>query len=177
MCGSRRVHETLVTIPLIGRQRQVDLIRAWVCELANGHGRAALVEGEPGIGKSSLMRVAAAAADAAGCRVVRTSCDELSRAFPLLPLLDAVGGRGNASRETAEIVQMLRADVGRGNRVDVVAAAVERLLALLDDLCMAKPVLLLVDDLQWADPATVQTLGRLARSVRQRPMLVIGTTR
>src|SRR5438105_4272763 len=157
-CGSRRVPETLLAIPLTGRQRHVDLIRRWVSELANGHGRAALIEGEPGIGKSSLMRIAAMAAGSAGSRVLRASCDELSRAFPLLPLLDAVGGRGAASGETAEIVQMLRADVSRGNRVDVVAAAVERLLAMLDELCAVAPVLLLVEDLQWADAATVQTL-------------------
>ena len=169
--------ESLLAVPLIGRQRHIDLIRGWIAELAVGHGRAALIEGEPGIGKSSLLRVAASAADAARCRVLRASCDELSRAFPLLPLLDALGGRGAAGAETAEIVQMLRADVSRGNRVDVVAAAVERLLAVLDELCAVAPVLLLVEDLQWADAATVQTLGRLARSVRQRPMLVIATTR
>jgi len=161
---------------LIGRQRQVDLVRGWVADLATGRGRAALIEGEPGIGKSSLMRVATAEADRAGYRVLWASCDELSRAFPLLPLLDALGGRGIPASDV-EIAQMLRTDVSRGNRVDVVAAAVERLLVLVDQLCTATPVLLVVDDLQWADPATVQTLGRLARSARNRPLLVVGMTR
>ncbi len=122
------------------------------------------------------MRVATAEADRAGYRVLWASCDELSRAFPLLPLLDALGGRGIPASDV-EIAQMLRTDVSRGNRVDVVAAAVERLLVLVDQLCTATPVLLVVDDLQWADPATVQTLGRLARSARNRPLLVVGMTR
>jgi MoxR-like ATPase len=43
------------------------------------------VEGEPGIGKSSLLRSAAASAEAAGCQVFWGSCDELSGAFALLP--------------------------------------------------------------------------------------------
>ncbi len=141
---------------------------------STGHGRAALVEGEPGIGKSSLIRAAAADARAAGCQVYWATCDELSQAFPLLPLLEALDGR---VADRPRIANLLRAEAAPGNPVDTVAAATERLLALVDDLCAKAPVMLVIDDLQWADPATVVALGRLARSLRQLPLLLIGINR
>ena len=166
--------DALLVAPTSGRRRELDTVRRWVAELAAGRGRAALVEGEPGIGKSSLIRAAAAEAGMAGCQVWWASCDELSQAFPLLPLLETLDGRVEGRTKIAEL---LRADVAPGNRVDSVAAATERLLALVDDLCATTPAVLIVDDLQWADPATVLALGRLARSVQQLPLLLVGINR
>jgi ATP/maltotriose-dependent transcriptional regulator MalT len=172
------VTETRPAVQLIGRQHHLEMVRGWVNDLTAGNGRAALVEGEPGIGKTSLVRTVAVDARRAGCLVLWASCDELSQAFPLLPLLDALSVRAPAAGcDPTRIVEMLRADVTRANGVEVVPAAVERLLTLVDELCAVAPVLLVVDDLQWADPATVMALGRLARSVRQLPMLVLGTSR
>jgi DNA-binding NarL/FixJ family response regulator len=152
----------------------LELVRSWIVDLSSGRGRAALIEGEPGIGKSSLIRAAVAEARAANCQVYWATCDELSQAFPLLPLLEALDGRVNGR---PRIANLLRADAPPGNRVDTVAAATERLLALVDDLCARAPVMLVVDDLQWADPATVVLLGRLARSLCQLPLLLIGINR
>jgi DNA-binding CsgD family transcriptional regulator len=172
------VAETLHAVPLIGRQRQLDVVRGWIADLVAGRGRAVLVEGEPGIGKSSLLRTAAREAAAAGCRVLWGTCDELSRAFPLVPLLDTLDARARSGGGAhGSIAEILRAEATPGNRVDLVATAAERLLARVDDLCAAAPVLLVVDDLQWADPATVMTLGRLARSARQLPLLLVGIAR
>lgn len=169
--------EALLAVPLVGREHHLDQVLSWVAELQAGCGRAVLVEGEPGIGKSSLVRAAAAEAEERGCQVFWAACDELSQAFPLLPLLDAVEQRAEAGSGHAQIVELLRSKSAPGNAVDLVAAAAERLLALIDDFCSAAPVMLVVDDLQWADSATVMTLGRLVRSVRQVPLLVVGTTR
>jgi DNA-binding CsgD family transcriptional regulator/tetratricopeptide (TPR) repeat protein len=171
--------ETLHAASVIGRRRQRERLRSWVVELSGGRGRAVMVEGEPGIGKSCLMRAAAAEAEAFGCTVLWGASDELSQAFPLLPLIDALGGRSveTGLADGHEIAELLRADSAPGNRVDPVAVAVERLLVLVDHLCSTAPVLLVVEDLHWADPATVMTMGRLARSVHQLPLLVAGTTR
>lgn len=178
--------ETLHASPLIGRQVCLDRVHAWATDLSLGHGRAALIEGEPGIGKSALVREAASDAAESGCTILWSTCDELSQAFPLLPLVDALadgargdGARGGDARErgASRIAELLRADTTTGNRVDPVAAATERLLAVMDELCVAAPVLLVVDDLQWADPATVVALGRLARNIPQLPLLMIGISR
>ncbi len=170
--------EALLSASLIGRKRQTETVRNWVVELAAGRGRAVLVEGEPGIGKSTLMRLAAKEADASGCQVFLGSCDELSQAFPLLPMLDALDPRSPVAMEgRSKILETLRSDTAPGNRVDLVAAAVERLLALIDQLSATTPVMLVIDDLQWADQATVMAWGRLARSVHQLPLLLVGTMR
>ena len=154
------------SVAFVGRRRELDHVQRWAAHLAAGRGGAVLVEGEPGIGKTHLARTAAAAAEAAGCRVLWATCDELSRAFPLLPLLDALGGS-----------EWIRADFVVGNRIDPVVAATERVLTRIDEICTASPAMVVVDDLQWADPATVVTLARLARLVPQLPLLVVGLAR
>jgi predicted ATPase len=55
--------------PLIGRDDLVARLRGWVADAAAGRGRAVLVEGEPGIGKSALVRDACTAASKRGCQV------------------------------------------------------------------------------------------------------------
>jgi ATP/maltotriose-dependent transcriptional regulator MalT len=146
-----------------------------VADLRAGSGRAAFVEGEPGIGKSSLIRQVAREALTQGCQVGWGTCDELSQAFPLLPVLDAL--HTDTDPAGRDVMELLRADSAPGNRIDVVATAAERLLAVIDERCTTAPLMLVLDDLQFADPATVMTLGRLARSVRQLPLLLIGMAR
>ncbi|GLI02654.1 helix-turn-helix transcriptional regulator [Phytohabitans aurantiacus] len=168
--------ETHFAPSLIGRRRQLDRARQWLTQLGSGRGQAALVEGEPGIGKSFLVRAVAEDAQARGCQVLWAGCDELSQAFPLLPLLDAFGS-SPVGAGRSDLADLLNAAYAPGNRVDIIAAATERLLAMVDELCATSPVMLVVDDLQWADQATVQTLGRLARSVPQLPLLMVGVMR
>ncbi|HET8662113.1 MAG TPA: AAA family ATPase [Micromonosporaceae bacterium] len=177
--ASRSVIPTVGEPPtLVGRRSELDTARGWLVDLAAGHGRAVLVEGEPGVGKSALTRVVAAEAAAVTCRVVRATCDELSQAFPLLPLLDALETPGRAmTHGRPKISDLLRAGYILGDRADAVTAAVERLLALVEELCTIAPVMLIVDDLQWADSATVTAFGRLARSVHRLPLLLVGVTR
>ena len=57
------------------------------------------------------------------------------------------------------------------------ALLAEQLLALVTEQCAMRPAILVVDDLQWADPASVALWGRLARSARQLPLLLVGTMR
>jgi len=168
---------SVVRVP-IGRQQQLRMLREAVSDLADGRGRAVLVEGEPGIGKTSLVRAAASDARIAGINVVWAVCDELSQAFPLLPILEALDGcPGIPKADHRRVADLLRADPGIGNRTDVIPAAAELLLSLIDNVCSNAPAMLVVDDIQWADPATIMTLGRLARGVDQLPLLVVGLTR
>ena len=60
---------------------------------------------------------------------------------------------------------------------DVSAALAEQLLALVAEQCAIQPTVLVVDDLQWADPASVTLWGRLARTVQQVPLLLVGMMR
>jgi DNA-binding CsgD family transcriptional regulator len=159
---------------LVGRQAQTDQLGRYVKELgAVERGHAVLIEGEPGIGKSALMQVVASDAESVGVRPFWGRCDELSQAFPLLPLLDALAPASPFTRHGRaynRVTELVRTQLAHGNAV---ASAVEHLLALINDVCADGPVLLIIDDLQWADPFTVVTLGRLARMVRRMPLLVV----
>jgi len=162
---------------LLGRDAELSRLRALVGALSAGRGGAVLVEGEPGIGKSELLRAAAADATGRGCQVFWAAGDPLGTAFPLLPLLDAFAVRESSPDPgRAEVARALRgAYAGPGG--GAAAAAAELLLALVDEVCAAAPVLLVVDDLQWADEATVGVWHRLARTVEQRALLVAGAMR
>src|SRR5690349_8541148 len=79
-----------VATALVGRDIELSRLVGWVDDLISGTGRAVLIEGEPGIGKSSLARAAAANGERRGCQVFRAAADELGEALPLQPLLDAL---------------------------------------------------------------------------------------
>ena len=137
-----------------------------------------LIEGEPGIGKSALVRAAVAEAPGAGCQVFWGAGDELGQALPLLPFLDGLRVRepsANPRRNT--IVQLLRGEVAADRGTDVPAVLAEQLLALVAEQCGARPTILVVDDLQWADPASVALWGRLAKTAQQVPLLLVGMMR
>ncbi|MBC6449843.1 helix-turn-helix transcriptional regulator [Actinokineospora xionganensis] len=160
--------------PFVGRDAELSRLDGWVDRVRRGDGQAVLIEGEPGIGKTTLLRVATARAARAGCQVFWGAGDELGQALPLLPLLDALRVREGDSPRRAAVARLLRGETGAG---DPVTAATEQILALVDDACAAEPVVLVVDDLQWADRSTVALWCRLARSTHELPLLLIGITR
>jgi DNA-binding CsgD family transcriptional regulator/tetratricopeptide (TPR) repeat protein len=167
-----------VATSLIGRDSELSLLVNSMTEVAGGHGRAVLIEGEPGIGKSTLVHAACAQTTDQSWQIFWGAGDELGQALPLLPFLDGLRVREpSANPRRTTIVQLLRGEFTAGRGEDVPAALAEQLLALVAELCASSPTVLVVDDLQWADPATVTLWGRLARSVRQQPLLLIGMMR
>jgi DNA-binding CsgD family transcriptional regulator len=175
--ASRMAAVSLDTL-LIGRDDEVALLTGCLQEVAAGQGRAVLIEGEPGIGKTALVRTACAEAARLGCQVFWGAGDELGQTLPLSPFLDGLRTREpipSPRRET--IVALLRGELPSGRGEDVTAALAEQLLALVDELCAAQPTVLVIDDLQWADQASVGVWERLARSAQHRPLLLIGMMR
>ncbi|OLF10000.1 helix-turn-helix transcriptional regulator [Actinophytocola xanthii] len=161
---------------LVGRDAELSALVRWIEELARGTGRAVLVEGEPGIGKSSLVRAAVAVAGRRGCQVLWAEGDELGQALPLRPLLDALAvGELDTEPRLATIRRLLRGEVSGG--ADPTVAASEQMLTLMTELCSAAPTVLVVDDLQWADTATIGVWEWLARSAERSALLLIGIVR
>ncbi|MEU9836392.1 AAA family ATPase [Streptosporangium sp. NPDC048047] len=120
-----------------------------------------LVEGEPGIGKSLLLAEAAAAAAARGTDVAAGRADELERMMPLAPLLSAL-------EETTT-----RAAVARSafpGEPGLLMWLAERVRTTLERRAAAGPLLLALDDLQWADPVTLMALRTLPARLAGRPL-------
>ena len=136
------------------------MLTSRVRDVAKGLGSLVLIEGEPGIGKSSLVRAAIAEADV-NCEVFWGVGDELGQALPLLPLLEGLRVRepsDNPRRNS--IVRLLRGEVPADRGADVSGALAEQLLALVTEQCEVQPTILVIDDLQWADQASVALWGR-----------------
>ena len=163
---------------LVGRNDELARLVKLMAEVAGGRGSSVLVEGEPGIGKSALVRTAVADAAHLGCQVFWGAGDELGQALPLLPLLEALGVReAGAGTRRDTILRLLRGELAADHGADVSAALAEQLLALIAEQSATQPTILVIDDLQWADQATIALWGRLARSEWRLPLMLVGTMR
>jgi DNA-binding CsgD family transcriptional regulator len=172
------MHPVTPADALAGRGDELKRFDGYLRDLTRGDGRAILIEGEPGIGKTTLTRAALAGLPPGSCQVFWGAGDELGQELPLLPFLDALQVRGaSANARRTAIAGLLRGEVVSDRGADVPAMLSEQLIALTIDETSARPVVLVIDDLQWADPASVKLWGRLARTARQVPLLLIGLTR
>ena len=162
---------------LIGRDAELATLVRLVTEVAAGQGGTVLIEGEPGIGKTVLVQAALTEAGA-GCQVFWGAGDELGQALPLLPLLEGLRVRQRSAnpRQNA-IVRLLRGEDNADRGTDVSAMLAEQLLALVAEQCATRPTILVIDDLQWADQDSITLFGRLAKSIPQMPLLLIGAMR
>ncbi len=170
---------------LIGRTKELDLLRALLEQVASGRGAAAWVEGEPGIGKSALLAEVFGPAVLAECQVYAAVANEHSALFPLHLLVEALRVHSPAMQRVqsntdplymsrAEIIEILADDrAGLVTPVDAVPIVAERLIALVHRLCALAPTVLVVDDVQWVDSETLWVLARLGRLLGQLPLLLV----
>ena len=165
-------------VRIVGRGAQLDALDRLVDGASAGRGGLAWIEGEPGIGKTTLADAVAERAAAAGHLVLRGVGDELMQPFPLRLMAECLGiSVRSDDPAVAEIAALLRGGhTAEGSAVPVLAAA-ERMLELMDRLCTRSPVTLVVEDLHWADEPSLLLWGRLARAVDQIPLLLVGATR
>ena len=148
---------------LIDRHAERDTLNRLVAAVRDGEGRALVVCGEAGVGKTALLDYLAD--NASGCRVVRTAgCQsEMELAFAALhqlctPLLEGLTRLPAPQRDALRIAF----GMGSGSTPDrfLVGLAV---LNLLSDAAEPQPLICVVDDEQWLDRASAQVLGFVAR--------------
>jgi DNA-binding CsgD family transcriptional regulator len=162
----------------VGRAQELGAVSAAVADLRGGVGSVVWIEGEPGIGKSSLVAEALAANDP-GLDISWAMADQLTERLPLRVMLDCLQVRpGSPDPRRAHAADLLRkrqlsllADASPS------ATGVEVLVTLVDELCAAASTVMVIDDLQWADEASLIVWHQLAASIGQLRLLLIGTCR
>ena len=178
--------------PFVGRGRELAQLLVGLAQLAEGQGGTVLVEGEPGIGKSRLLRELLHEARSRGLPLLATKCYEIERAMPYQPVVDLVsralqlaGAAGIAQLGAVSLAELkaLVPEIGErfaelpalsGDFPEARQARLSRAVGqLLDAALGAGPSLLVVDDLQWADEASAQVLHHLARQGAERARLVV----
>jgi DNA-binding CsgD family transcriptional regulator len=184
-------------IPLVGRQSELEAVARQWARAARGTTSVVLVDGEPGIGKSRFLDAVAARASGEGSVVLRGGSSEAAGMPPYLPFLEALGEHVLAADATslraqagplapvlATILPELAVRVGElpSSFVLPPEQARLRLFEAVDHFLGAiageKALLLLLDDLQWADPATLELLCHIARRHRPgSPLLIVGAYR
>jgi DNA-binding SARP family transcriptional activator len=179
----------------VGRAADAAALQAeWAAVRESGL-RVVLLAGEPGIGKTRLVREFARSAHEGGATVLAGSCHE-ETLVPYQPLVEALR-HYIACCPPAELAVLLtprraqlaaivpeledpRTPYGEPSGL---GAEQERfrlfdaVCALLADAAHLRPLMLFLDDLHWADPSSILLLRHLARSASDAPLLVLGTYR
>jgi DNA-binding CsgD family transcriptional regulator len=142
-----------------------------------GQGRTILIEGEPGIGKSALVDVVADECAQHGVRVLHGRAEEMEQQVSFAAIASCLGPGNSAQALINSVLRGGGAETDRGSVANLEFAVTEAILDQLEQWCSTGPVALLLDDLQWADPATFLVLHRLGRTIGQVPMLMVGSYR
>jgi DNA-binding CsgD family transcriptional regulator len=163
----------------VGRGQELAVLRAGVEALGRGEGAVVWVEGEPGIGKSSLVAEALAAGGGPEWDVGWGIASKLTERLPLRVMLDCLQVRpGSPDPRRARAADVLRSlRQGLFANGDASVTGIEVLAGLVDELCAAAPTVVILDDLQWADDASLIAWHQLAASIGQLRLLLIGTCR
>jgi ATP/maltotriose-dependent transcriptional regulator MalT len=140
--------------PIRGRRLELHAIRQRIAQLCEGRGGCLLIDGPPGIGKTRLLAELAELARHRGLVVASAACDELDRHAPMLPLLTALRAGPNPVLPASEL-DSVAIDAGRRFWF------LERLRDILEQRSRQTPLVIMLDDLQWADAVTLMALRTL----------------
>jgi len=180
----------------IGRVAEMERLRAGVDASVGGQGSLVMLVGEPGIGKTRLTEEIGVYARLRGHQVLRGNCHETEAGLPYLPFVEALrdyvlekpedelrSELGEGASDVAKLVSEIRNRLpdlpesrpaeGEQERYRLFESVVSFLL----NAARATPLLLVLDDLHWADRPTLLLLQHLVRKLAGSRLLIIGTYR
>lgn len=152
---------------LVGRDREVAVVKRLVAEAIRGSVRWLVLTGPPGIGKTRLAEEAAATFAAAGGRVVWVNCPDELGTPPWWSMRQLVRAVGADADDVLQVPDGVDPDSAR-------FSIYEKIHTLLRD---QGPLAVVIDDAQWADSSSASCLSYLAGALREQPVAVIVTVR
>ena len=165
---------------VVGRQAELAQIARFLAGVPAGP-RALVLDGEAGAGKTTLVHAAVQAAEARGLRVLRAGPAEAEQELPHAALTDLLDGIPDALRARLAVPQAAALDAvtGRGTGAgDVEPHALARgVLELLRLAAQPGDLLVVIDDAQWLDRPTAETLSFALRRLGSGPLRVLISVR
>ena len=176
---------------LVGRESEISLLEDALLATLRGDGGVVIVGGEAGMGKTRLVADLVTRARRRGCVVVSGVCSEAELSLPYLPFLEAIGNYlaredvaalrerlGPAADDLAQLFpQMGRPHPRGGEAQQAKLRLFESILQLLRDAARSSALLVVLEDLHWADPATRELLDYATRRLRSTNVLILATYR
>ncbi len=178
---------------LVGRAVQLEALEDALLTANRGEGQVVVLAGEAGMGKTRLAEELQTVARRAGTVVLEGSCSEAELALPYLPLVEAIGNYlaiadldalrdrlGPFGRELAQLFPQVDPEAAHGDAGDPTQGRMrlfEALIALLRIPADEHGVLLIVEDIHWADASTRELLDYMTRRLRTTRIMVLATYR
>lgn len=164
------------------REAELQQIAELLAMARTGHGQLCVIEGPGGVGKSRLLDECASSAEAAGMAVVRARCSEMTRDYPF-GVARNLFERTLIRADAAQRIPLLQGPAtlaepifGRGDAVDEYSV-LHGLYWLTMNLAEQRPLVILIDDLPWADDLSLRFLTYLAERFDDVPVAVLCTLR
>jgi DNA-binding CsgD family transcriptional regulator len=155
--------------PLVGRDRELALLYDRLTAARDGRGSLVLIGGEAGIGKSALADALCREAADTGAHVLTGHCYDRTETPAYGPWIQIVRRVESLSADAPPVPAL----DGATSQADLFAQARDFLVALT----AARPLVLLLEDLHWADSASLDLLRFLARGIEAMPLLLVATYR
>ncbi|MGD0703455.1 MAG: AAA family ATPase [Trebonia sp.] len=170
---------------LVGRDAELDRLRGLLQDAAAGRAVTGLVSGDAGIGKSRLVGEAMQIAERDGFTVLCGQCAEIGDSVPYLPFADAFRTAPphieKAIKARPVLSRLLPDGDGQAHETDWAGLTRQQMfgavLSLLSELAADSPVLLVIEDLHWADATTRHLVTFLARMLHRERVAIIETYR
>ncbi|MFQ6027939.1 MAG: AAA family ATPase [Dehalococcoidia bacterium] len=188
--------ETATSEGFVGREREMDALGAALQEVLSGHGQLVLLVGEPGIGKTRTAQEFARAAASQSFQVHWGRCYEEEGTPPYWPWVQILRSylqqtdceqvatdMGPGAADIAEIVSEVRTKLPDLESPPTLAPEQARfrlfdsIVNFLNKLAYSQPLMLVLDDLHWADKPSLLLLQFLARQMRESRLLIVGSYR